>query len=285
MFDKYKNLIFPLAAIALAVLIILISRVFSPSKEELASFSFSGSGDSESYIIEESNPMKNSNDSSWWLNSGGVMPVEKDYFSTNLGELSEDDKWRKIYKKNNSRDTDKGYHPQNIFRLVTKSRWQNLQQQVYFNIEKTNLSESEYRNESNGVLLFNRYQDGDNLYYTGLRVDGHAVIKKKIDGKYYTMAEKKVLTNDDKYDRVDSSNLIPENEWIGIKSELENDDDTVNIKLYIDIDGTGEWKKALEVSDDGKKYGGAAILEEGYAGIRTDFMDVKFRGYEIRNMK
>lgn len=33
---------------------------------------------------------------------------------------------------------------------------------------------------------------------------------------------------------------------------------------------------AAEAKDDGKSYGGDAILNEGYAGIRTDFMDVEF---------
>ncbi len=280
-YEKYKKFIIPLAVIALAVAIILTNRFFFSPKKELASFDFSGSGNEKSFVIEEANPMKNSKNPDWWLNSGGKMFVEKDYFSTNLGEMDKDDKWRQLYKENNSRDSDKGYYPQNVFRLVTRSQWQNLAQQVYFNIERINLSESEYRNESNGVLLFNRYQDGDNLYYTGLRVDGHAVIKKKIDGKYYTLAEKNVLTKKGKYARVDSPNLIPENTWIGLKSELENDgDDAVNIKLYID-DGTGEWKKVLEVTDEDEKYGAAPIFEKGYAGIRTDFMDVKFKGYHI----
>ena len=38
------------------------------------------------------------------------------------------------------------------------------------------------------MLLFNRYQDGQTLYYGGVRVDGAAVIKKKLAGVYTTLA-------------------------------------------------------------------------------------------------
>jgi hypothetical protein len=40
-----------------------------------------------------------------------------------------------------------------------------------------------------------------------------------------------------------------------------------------------------EAKDDGKTFGGAAILNEGYAGIRTDFMDVEFDDYKIEVIK
>lgn len=276
--------------ILVAVVVFLILAAFGffegkkyfPKSETPSVFSFSGSGQTGKSVLEEANPMKNSKSPVWWLNSGGIMNIYESEFSTNTGDLPKDSKWRKLYKENNSRDTEKGYQPQNIFRLVSRSQWENSTQQLYFKIEKINLSDSEYRNESNGVLLFNRYQDGDNLYYTGLRVDGHAVIKKKIEGKYYTLAEKKVLTERNKYDRNDSPNLIPENTWIGIKSEVRSmGEDTVNIKLYIDREGKGDWKLVLEVEDKGDKYGKEPIFDQGYGGIRTDFMDVKFRDYKI----
>jgi len=31
----------------------------------------------------------------------------------------------------------------------------------------------------------------------------------------------------------------------------------------------------------GKSFGGAAFMQEGYVGIRTDFMDVKFDNYKL----
>jgi hypothetical protein len=106
------------------------------------------------------------------------------------------------------------------------------------------LSDSEYRNESNGVLLFNRYKDGDNLYYSGIRVDGQAVIKKKIKGKYFTLVEKELFGKDGDYDRKSNPNLIPQGKWIGIKSVLKNEGEAVDIKLYVDEKnkrGIGSW--------------------------------------------
>jgi hypothetical protein len=259
------------------------SKNVSPEGTE---FSFPDPNKTEKGVLEESGKMKDSASLDWWLNSGGIMNISEKEFSTNLGKLPKDSKWRKLYKKNNSRDTDDGYHPQNIFRLVTKGRWQNFTQEVYFNIDKINLSESEYRNESNGVLLFNRYQDGDNLYYTGLRVDGHAVIKKKVEDKYYTLAEKNVLTNGQDYDRVDSPNVLPENTWVGLKSEVTNiEKDTVDIKLYLDQSGNGNWQMILDTQDKNGKNGKKTLTDPGYGGIRTDFMDVSFRGYKIIEKK
>lgn len=54
----------------------------------------------------------------------------------------------------------------------------------------------------------------------------------------------------------------------------------VSIKFFIDKDKTGNWILATEAKDDGKTYGRPAILNEGYAGIRTDFMDVEFDNYK-----
>jgi hypothetical protein len=213
-----------------------------------------------------------------------MLTYEKE-FSTNVGNLPKDSKWRKLYAKTNPRDTDDGYFPQNIFRLVNRYQWKNYSQEVYFNILKINLSQSEYRNGSNGVLLFNRYQDGDNLYYTGLRVDGHAVIKKKIKDKYYTLAEKKIFDNGNKFDREKNPSLLPLDKWIGIKGEVENiDSETVRLRLYVDQEQSGSWQLALEINDSKNKFGNGPFLKQGYAGIRTDFMDVKFKNYSLQRL-
>lgn len=236
-------------------------------------------------ILEEASSMRKSKSNDWWLNSGGVMLSDGKEFSTNIGALGENSSWRKLYSKTNPRDTDGGYFPQNIFRLVTRGQWQNFSQQLYFNVSRINLSESEYRNESNGILLFNRYQDGDNLYYIGLRVDGDAVIKKKISDKYYTLAEKEVFSAGSAYDKDSNPNLIPENTWIGIKSEVKNaDDGSVSLKLYVDRERTGNWQLVLEKKDKGDKHGPAPFFDKGYAGIRTDFMDVEFENYSIKKL-
>ena len=175
-----------------------------------------------------------------------------------------------------------------ILRLVTRSKWQNMSQEVYFKINKDNMSASPNRNASNGVLLFNRYKDGNNLYYTGVRVDGAVVIKKKINGDYHTVAYKKVFPGS--YNRDTSPNLLPKNVWMGIKSEVKTGPNgTVAINVFMKKSPpaggvTGAWELAISGVDDGAKYGGAAITESGYAGIRTDFMDLEFDDYRIANI-
>ncbi len=252
----------------------------SKIQEKLKGATFSKEG-----ALEETGKMEESKSASWWLNSGGVMTMDENLAKTNFGGLPEGSKWQKKYAKTNSRDTDGGYYPQNIFRLVTRDRWKNLSQQLYFNIDAVNLSDSSYRDASNGVLLFNRYQDGDNLYYTGLRVDGHAVIKKKIKGKYYTMVEKKIFARSDGYDREDNPNILPLHTWLGIKSEVKNVGGEVDIKLYIDKEQKGDWQLVLEIQDRDDKYGKSPFFEEGFGGIRTDFMDVSFKDYNIKELK
>ncbi|MDP3792913.1 MAG: heparinase II/III family protein [bacterium] len=233
-------------------------------------------------IIEESGSMNESLSPHWWINSGAFLIKEGGIGKTLFGEIDKNSKWQKSYLQYNAVDTDNGFHPQNIFRLITKSKWQNFQQTIYAKIKKYNLSESKNQSESNGLLLFNRYVDSNNLYYTGIRVDGTAVIKKKINGNYYTLAQKSFYKADSPYNRDTNPNIIPDQKWIGLRSEIKtNPDNTVDIQLFVDKDKTGNWVLAAEAIDDGKTYGGAAILNEGYAGIRTDFMDVEFDDYKI----
>jgi hypothetical protein len=241
------------------------------------SYSFNVKG-----ILDEVGRMDDSSSPYWWLNSGGRFYIASSTGKTVYGELSQFSKWRIAYAAANATDTDNGYHPQNIFRLVTRSKWQNFSQEVSFQNAKLNMSTSTNRNASNGILLFNRYQDGNNLYYTGVRVDGAIVIKKKINGTYYTLAYKQFYTNGTPYSRDTNPNLIPSQKWIGLKSEVRtNLDNTVSIKVFIDRDKIGSWVLVAEATDDGKTYGGSAILNEGYAGIRTDFMDVEFDDYKV----
>lgn len=233
------------------------------------------------YIIEEKGKKSiQLGEDIFWLNSGAYFISENGIARTHQGELEEENKWRKIYDKNNPRDTDQGLHPQNIFRLVALGSWTNLYQEGYFRIVKDNKSDSEYRNDSNGLLFFNRYQDGDNLYYTGIRVDGFAVIKKKIKGKYFTLAYNQIYPG--KYDREKNPNLLPRNQWIGLRSEVMNDgDDSVNIKLYIDRERSGNWELVAEAVDEGNEFGENPFFSAGYGGIRTDFMDVEFDDYRL----
>lgn len=238
----------------------------------------------KNYIIEEKGKKSiQLGDDVFWLNSGAYFISENGTAKTAQGELEERNKWRELYNKNNPRDTDQGFHPQNIFRLVTLGSWMNLYQEGYFRIVKDNKSVSEYRNDSNGLLFFNRYQDGDNLYYTGIRVDGFVVIKKKIKGKYFTLAYNQIYPG--KYDREKNPNILPHDQWIGLRSEvMNNGNDSVNIKLYIDRERNGNWELAAEAVDEGKKYGKGPFFDAGHGGIRTDFMDVEFDDYKIEEL-
>lgn len=219
----------------------------------------------------------------WWVNSGGGMVIKNGRGSTLVGDIPTTDIWNKLYASSNPQDTDNGLHPQNIFRLITRSKWQDARQEAYFVIKKDNLSDSSNRNQSNGLLLFNRYQDSGTLYYTGVRVDGSAIIKKKLNGTYYTLAEIKGLYPGN-YNHDSNPNLLPKNKWIGLRSEVINEaNGSVRIKLYTDNGWTGKWKLVADVLDNGSKWG-KPIIEAGYGGIRTDFMDVEFENFRFRSI-
>lgn len=235
-------------------------------------------------MLDEAGDIESSWSPYWWLNSGGHFYLSGGVGKTVQGNLPANDKWRLLYAKSNPRDTDNGYHPQNLFRLVLRSKWQNFQQQAYFKINKTNLSASPERDAWSGLLLFNRYIDGNNLYYAGIRMDGAAVIKKKKNGTYYTMKYvSKVFPGT--YNRDTNPNLLPQNQWFGLRSEVkDNTDGTVSVKLYVDKVGNGSWQLIAEAIDNNSSYGGAAIKGSGFGGIRTDYMDVEFDNYRMTNI-
>ena len=239
-------------------------------------YSFSQNG-----ILYEAGSDAETSSPYFWLNSGAKLIIENGAGRTIQGNLLSGEKWRLIYYNSNPLDTDNGYHPQNIFRLLTRQKWKNVSQEVDFKITKDQLSSSPNRQGYNGILLMSRYLDGNNLYYAGLRTDGAVVIKKKLNGNYYTLGYKKVYPGT--YDRLLNPNLIPKNRWIGIKSEVQNVNGKANIKLYLDDGNTGKWTLILDIYDDGIKWG-KPILNEGVTGIRTDFMDVEFDNYKLINI-
>src|SRR3989344_6468725 len=78
----------------------------------------------------------------WWVNSGAYLKMVDGKGSTVLGSLPVSDPWRVLYAANNPTDTDNGYHPQNIFRLLSRSKWGDARQEAYFVIDRDNLSAS-----------------------------------------------------------------------------------------------------------------------------------------------
>jgi len=234
--------------------------------------------------LHEAGKESDSSSPYWWLNSGGMFYLNGGIGKTVHGELPTLNKWRLAYALSNPVDTDNGYHPQNIFRMLTRSQWQSFQEEAYFTISKINLSKSLERNAWSGVLLFNRYQDSNNLYYAGIRVDGNAIIKKKIGGKYYTLAQKTFYSNGKPYDRDTNPNIIPINTWIGLRSEITNEPSgAVRIKVFLDTGKTGNWVLGVEAVDNGAIFG-QTISNTGFGGIRTDFMDVQVDDFKITNI-
>ncbi len=253
----------------------------TPSPSPSPSVVVPGYGLSQDATIQETGTQSDSTSSDWWLNSGGYFTINNGIGATIQGALSSLDPWYKAYASANPTDTDNGAHPQNIFRLVTRTLWQNVQQEGYFTITKDNFSSSPNRDGHNGLLFFNHYVDSQNLYYTGIRVDGYAVIKKKQNGVYTTLAYNKIFPGT--YDRSSNTNLLPHNTSIGLRSIVtDNADGSVTIKLYMDVGHTGTWTLIAQTTDAGAN--GSPITAKAAAGIRTDFMDVQLREYRLINI-
>ncbi len=268
-------------------LIIVISLLY-PTRTQASTAALIGSpylyNFDKSGVVKEASSMSESSSPYWWVNSGAYLNITAGRGTTGEGALPLLDPWRAIYLATSPTDTDQGAHPQNIFRLLTRSEWGDSRTEGYFVIKKSNLSASPNRNASNGLLLFSRYQDSQNLYYMGVRVDGSAIIKKKKNSTYYTMAETKNFYPGT-YNHDTSPNLLPMNKWIGLRSEVKNlSGGKVEIKLYVDNLWTGTWQLVASAIDDGQSYGGAAFTSSGYNGIRTDFMDVEFDNFRIRDL-
>jgi hypothetical protein len=237
----------------------------------IATASCGGSGGRPSTgVLAETGSMAESSSSAFWLNSGGEFFFAGGFGHTIEGDLPASDPWHRAYALSSGIDTDGGSHPQSLFRLVTRQTFQNVDQDLTFTILRDNLSASPNRNQSNGVLLFQRYQDGDNLYYAGVRVDGAAVVKKKLGGTYHTLGLAMVYPG--AYDRARAPNLIPEGRPINLHTNTRTNSDQ-SVDVIVSVDGN----VVLRAHDAGT--GGAPILNGGFAGIRTDFMDVDFESY------
>lgn len=231
-------------------------------------------------ITEAPNPDA-SKDDVWWVDSGGEFDVHDGTGSTLLGALNEDSPWYALYRQTTETVSGGGKYPQNVFRLLTRETWRDHETELRFRISEYRTADAASRSESNGVLIFSRYEDADTLYYGGVRVDGTAVIKKKIRGDYYTLAFHPVWT-DASYDREATPNLIPVDTWLALKLRTVNfPDQTVVLELFLRTDGTDSWQRIAAAFDDGVSHGGNALTAHGRAGIRTDFMDVEFDEFGV----
>ena len=235
--------------------------------------------------LNEAGQMNASTDPNWWLSSGGRLIVRNDVVQTIQGSLPENDPWRSKYASESATDSDNGAHPQNLFRLVSQRTFQQPRQEVFVRIDHLNLSKSSERDAWSGIFLMSAYAaDGDTLYYTGIRMDGHAVIKKKdlkLPGDHYAdpLAENTVFPGE--YNRDNHPNLLPLDTWIGLRSTIiHSSSNSVTITLESDLGQPGKWRTVATAID--RHAGGIGpITEPGNTGIRTDFMDASFRNYSV----
>lgn len=233
-----------------------------------------GSALSGGDTLEETARPEQSASDDFWLNSGGRFLFAGGGGSTLQGELPADDRWRIAYSRSSPRDTDDGFRPQNLFRLVTRGSAGDVRAETTFVVRRTNLTATPSRNASNGVFLFLRYVDGDHLYVAGIRVDGQAAIKKK-NGGYRTLALRPLYQGSPgAWSANGNANLIPEGTPITIAAEARNvGGGAVQIRLFVD------GALAVEAVDDGR---GGPPYGEGRSGLRTDFMDVEFSGFSMQ---
>lgn len=239
-----------------------------------------GKGQGATILSETSQPQSSLSDQ-WWLQSGGVLTQDGNVWKTMHGALPPDDPWRKVYLRKNPLDTDGGYYPQNIFRLLSKSHPTDTTQELYFIIDEDRVSRSPNRNASSGVFIISRYTDANNFYQLGIEVSGKAVIKKKYNGLFYVLAENNVWQYESNtYDENSRKSILPQDTRLGIKTELNETSNGLQIKLYVD-QGNG-LVLAAETTDEGSLYG--PILTKGRFGIRSDFMDISFYNYLLDNV-
>ena len=232
-------------------------------------------------VLKESGSMNESSSPYFWLNSGAYLLAQNGLGKTVQGALPATDPWRLLYAANNPLDTGNGYYPQNIFRLVTKNSWTNYVEEMQFKIQHTNLTNTPNRDGYSGVLFFSRYRDSDTLYYAGIRMDGMAVIKKKVGGTYYTMASAKVFPGT--YNKQSMPSLLPQRQWMRMRLVTEDMlDGSVSLVLYLDKHNTGAYVEVARATDRNGLHNNTPVIGgPGYAGMRTDYQDVFFNDFKL----
>jgi hypothetical protein len=229
-----------------------------------------GAGGFGSGTLEEAPEIAASSDPDWWVSSGALF-FRNDVARTNHGDLPAESPWRQRYARSNPTDTDGGAHPQNVFRLVRRRVLGDVAQEVGFRVDATSRSASPNRNASNGVFLFQRYLSENDDYASGVRVDGQATIKKKTGGTTRTLALRDLYAHGAAWDRDVNFTFLPQGRTIAMRTETRNQPDgSVDLRLFVDGD------LVLEVID-----GTGGLTSPGLTGIRSDFMDVEFEGYEV----
>ena len=186
--------------------------------------------------LNEANSMQESTSPYWWVSSGGLLIIEKGIGRTNSKTAPLSNRWFLAYQLNNSLDTDNGRYPQNLFRLVSKDLVGDSDISMSFRISKVNLTDTPNRDAWSGIFILSRYEDSDNLYYAGARQDGHVVIKKKINGQYYTLGEVPYYKSYLPYQKDTNPNFIPGATWQKMRLVTKTEGDDIKLTLYLTKD-------------------------------------------------
>lgn len=204
-------------------------------------------------ILSEADSPAASSSAYWWLASGGQMSIANGIATTLPGT--------------------------HLFQLFLRTKVRDCSLETYVRKTKDNLESAANRYPYNGISLFLRYADDNNHYYAGIRADGYVIIKKKRNGVYYTLAQKKILTGT--FNATTSPNLIPSGTWIGLRAAIVNNSSGIpTLSLFTDIGKTGIWKSALEVVDDAALFG-ASLPNAGTCGMRSDFMNLSLDDFRV----
>ncbi len=219
-------------------------------------------------VLVESRTIENSTSPYFWLTSGTNLIIEEGLGKTVQGPLAT------------------GTYPQNNFTLITRSEWNNTSQEISFKLNNVNTVNTPNRDAYSGFFLLSRHKDMNNFYQTGVRMDGLAVVKKKIGGIYYTLGKAQVFGSQAAYNRNKNPNLIPTGVWMRMRSETKDmPNGDVSITLWVDKDASGIWTEVLTVTDKTGVYGNSPTLKNrAYAGIHSDYMDLSFDDYKLTEL-
>lgn len=164
-----------------------------------------------------------------------------------------------------------------IYQLFNKTSVTNASVQIDVNRVKDNLSNSADRKSYLGESIITRYTDANNYYYAGIRADGAAVIKKKVNGVYTTLAQKQVLPGTYSTTNYD---LMPQGKWMSLKLVVaDNAGGQPVLTFSTDIGRTGTWTQALAVTDTS-----AALKSAGLVGIQNDYADAQFDNFIVSDV-
>ncbi len=215
----------------------------------------------------------------WWVNSGARFILSNGTGKTLSGNLAASDQWRVKYAASDPISSDNGYHPQNVFQMFFRTSELNSSASIYAKKNANNLSNISNRHAWNGISLLARRTDVNNYYYGGIRADGGVVLKKKSGGQYKTLAYAKLFGGI--YDVNTNPDLIPLNQWIGVKLDVINDPSgKPKLALYTDVGQTGKWKLAISAIDDPAEFG-PPLANPGLIGIQSDYADVEYDNFAL----